>query len=210
MASGKIEDTFLSIKSDIWIQQQAIENRMIDPFVPSLIREVERDGDTNRVISYGTSSYGADLRLSPKDFRIFRHIPGEVVNPKRFNPAHLEQAPLFSDEDGEYFILPAHTYALGVTIEQVVMPPNITGLLLNKSTMVRCGVVLPATVIEAGWAGSITLEISNQSKADCRIYAGEGIGQLLFFEGEPCEVCYGTRKGKYQNQAPETVTLAKV
>jgi len=198
------------IKPDIWIQQQAIENRMIDPFVPSLIREVDRDGVTNRVISYGQSSYGYDIRLSPKDFRIFRHIPGEVVNPKRFNPAHLEQAPLFSDEDGEYFILPAHTYALGVTMERVVMPPNITGLLLNKSTMVRCAVLLPTTVIEAGFVGSITLEISNSSHSDCRIYAGEGIGQLLFFEGEACEICYETRKGKYQDQALETVTLAKV
>lgn len=200
----------MSIKSDIWIRNAAY-NGLVSPFCPQLVREVERDNlPGHRVLSYGVSSYGLDLRLSPADFRIFRHIPGEVVNPKRFNPDHLEQAPLFSDEDGDYFILPAHTYALGVTMERVVMPPSITGLLLNKSTMVRCGVLLPSTVIEAGFVGSITLEISNSSHSDCRVYAKEGIGQLLFFEGEPCEVNYETRQGKYQDQAPNTVTLAKV
>jgi dCTP deaminase len=196
------------IKNDAWIRQAAMAG-MIDPFVPELVRKVDRDGVELPILSYGVSSYGVDLRLSPNDFRIFRHIPGEVVNPKKFRPRHLEQAQLFSDKWGDYFILPAHSYGLGVTVERVVMPPNITGILLNKSTMVRCGILLPTTVIEAGWAGFITLEISNSSDSDCRVYAGEGIAQMLCFEGEPCQVSYETRSGKYQDQ-DATVNLAKV
>ena len=196
------------IKNDAWIRQAAMDG-MIDPFVPELIRKVDRDGVELPILSYGVSSYGVDLRLSPNDFRIFRHIPGEVVNPKRFQPRHLEQSQLYSDKWGDYFILPAHSYGLGVTVERVVMPPNITGELLNKSTMVRCGILLPTTVIEAGWAGFITLELSNSSDSDCRVYAGEGIAQMLCFEGEPCQVSYETRSGKYQHQT-QSVTLAKV
>lgn len=196
------------IKNDAWIAKAA-QQGMITPFEPSLVREVKRDGAPSKILSYGISSYGVDLRLSPDDFRIFRHIPGEIVNPKRFNPAHLEQAQLFSDEDGDYFILPAHSYGLGVTMERLDMPPNITGILLNKSTMVRCGILLPTTVIEAGWAGFVTLEVSNSSDSDCRVYAREGIAQMLCFEGEPCQVSYDTRQGKYQDQ-DAVVTLAKV
>jgi dCTP deaminase len=196
------------IKNDAWIEQAAIAG-MIDPFAPKLIRKVDRDGVELPILSYGVSSYGVDLRLSPNDFRIFRHIPGEVVNPKQFQPRHLERAQLYSDKWGDYFILPAHSYGLGVTVERLVMPPNITGILLNKSTMVRCGILLPTTVIEAEWAGFVTLELSNSSDSDCRVYSGEGIAQMLCFEGEPCQVSYETRRGKYQDQ-DATVTLAKV
>lgn len=191
------------IKSDEWIHVRS-KGGMIHPYVADSIRKV----DNSPIISYGPSSYGYDLRLGA-DFRVFRHIPGTVVDPKDFNPANLEKAELHEDEKGEYFILPAHSYALGVTMERVEMPENVTGLLLNKSTYVRCATLLPTTVIEAGWAGYITLEISNSSPADTRVYYGEGIAQLLFFEGEPCCVSYATRKGKYQDQG-EQVTLAKV
>lgn len=197
------------IKPDIWIKQQAIENRMIDPFVPSLVREVDRDGVTNRVISYGQSSYGYDIRLSSNDFQIFRHIPGTVVDPKNFSPANLEPAKLNSDEQGDYFILPAHSYGLGVAVERLEVPDNVTVICIGKSTYARCGIIANLTPAGAGWRGHLTLEFSNSSSADTRIYANEGVVQLLFFEGEPCEVCYETRRGKYQDQK-ERVTLAKV
>lgn len=197
------------IKPDIWIQQQAIESRMIDPFVPSLVRQVDRDGVTNRVISYGQSSYGYDIRLSSNDFQIFRHIPGTVVDPKNFSPANLEPAQLNSDEQGDYFTLPAHSYGLGVAVERLEVPDNVTVICIGKSTYARCGIIANLTPAEAGWRGHLTLEFSNSSSADTRIYANEGVVQLLFFEGEPCEVCYETRRGKYQDQE-ERVTLAKV
>lgn len=202
------------IKNDAWIAEQA-EKGMVTPFVPQLVRQIEVPDNQKfwraeyRVISYGLSSYGFDLRLSRKSFKIFRHIPGTVVSPKRFNSANLEEVKLDNDDDGEFFILPAHSYGLGVTVECIDMPPNVTGLLLNKSTYVRCGTQLPATVIEAGWKGHITLEFSNSSATDVKLFAGEGIAQLLFFEGEPCNVSYADRQGKYQDQ-PEAVTLAKV
>lgn len=197
------------IKPDMWIQQQAIENRMIDPFVPSLVRQVDRDGVTNRVISYGQSSYGYDIRLSSNDFQIFRHIPGTVVDPKNFSPANLEPAELNSDEQGDYFTLPAHSYGLGVAVERLEVPDNVMVICIGKSTYARCGIIANLTPAEAGWRGHLTLEFSNSSSADTRIYANEGVVQLLFFEGEPCEVCYETRRGKYQDQE-ERVTLAKV
>ncbi|MBE9041419.1 dCTP deaminase [Oscillatoriales cyanobacterium LEGE 11467] len=178
---------------------------MISPFEPSLIRHVER----KQVISYGLSSFGYDIRLSPKDFRTFRHIPGSIVNPKRFNPDNLELAELHRDEDGEYFILPAHSYGLGVALEHLNVPDNITILCIGKSTYCRCGIIANLSPAEASWRGHLTLEFSNSSPADARIYANEGVVQLLFFEGEPCKISYDTRQGKYQDQS-EVVTLAKV
>jgi dCTP deaminase len=196
------------IKNDAWIEQAAIAG-MIDPFVSSLVREVERDGIPQKVISYGTSSYGYDIRLSPNDFRIFRHVPGEIVDPKRFNPSCLEKADLKSDDMGDYFTLPGHSYGLGVAMERLVIPDNITVICIGKSTYARCGIIANLTPGEAGWRGYLTLELSNSSSSDCRVYAGEGICQLLFFEGEPCKVSYEKRRGKYQDQ-DATVNLAKV
>jgi len=192
------------IKSDRWIREMATKG-MISPFEPALVRQAE-DRD---ILSFGTSSYGFDIRLSANDFRIFRHIPGEIVNPKNFNPKFLESAELHEDEYGEFFIIPANSYALGVAVERLEMPSNITALVLNKSTYVRCGVLMPTTVVEAAWKGYLTLEISNSSNTDVRVYAGEGIGQILFFEGSQCLTSYLDRDGKYQNQCA-SVTLAKV
>jgi dCTP deaminase len=110
---------------------------------------------------------------------------------------------------GDYFILPAHSYGLGVALEHLVMPPNVTAICLGKSTYARMGVIANMTPAEAGWQGHLTLEFSNSSGADCRLYANEGICQLLFFEGEPCDVSYANRAGKYQGQSEE-VTLARV
>ena len=198
------------IKNDSWITQMA-EEGLIHPFEPQLVRHVEMSGlhSTRPVISYGLSSYGYDIRLSPSEFRIFRHVPGTVVDPKHFNPENLEPTSLRTDTSGSYFVLPAHSYGLGVALERIQVPDNISVICIGKSTYARCGIIANLTPAEAGWRGHLTLEFSNSSSADCRIYANEGVVQLLFFEGEPCEVSYETRRGKYQDQ-PEKVTLARV
>jgi len=190
------------IKNDKWIKAQA-ECGMIKPFMPGLVT-----AHKHKVISYGLSSFGYDIRLSPKDFRVFRHIPGTVVDPKDFNTDNLERVHSQQGGSGDYFILPGHSYGLGVAIEYLDIPDNISVLCIGKSTYARCGIIANLTPAEAGWKGHLTLEFSNSSSADCRIYANEGIVQLLFFEGEPCEVSYGERNGKYQDQL-EQVTLAK-
>ncbi|WP_299404354.1 dCTP deaminase [Acaryochloris sp. IP29b_bin.148] len=197
------------IKNDAWITRMANQG-MISPFEPQLVREVEGNpGVSQRVISYGLSSYGYDLRLSANEFRVFRHIPGTIVDPKHFNPANLEPAALHTDKNGSYFILPAHSYGLGVALERLAVPENVTVICIGKSTYARIGLIANLTPAEAGWRGHLTLEFSNSSSADCRIYANEGIVQLLFFEGEPCTVSYETRQGKYQDQE-EQVTLARL
>jgi dCTP deaminase len=192
------------IKNDMWIAQMA-EKGMISPFQPHLIRNYEG----LPVISYGLSSYGYDLRLSPVEFRIFRHIPGTVVNPKHFNPDNLEPTKLHCDDYGEYFILPGHSYGLGVALERLEVPANVTVLCIGKSTYARAGIIANLTPAEAGWRGNLTLEVSNSSPADCRIYANEGIVQLLFFESDICSVTYEQRQGKYQDQ-PEKVVFPRV
>lgn len=199
----------MTLKNDRWIKEQA-ELGVIKPFFPDLIRSTAPAWrDPFPVISYGCSSYGYDLRLSAREFLVFRHVPGTVMDPKAFNPQNLEAVSLREDGNGQYFILPAHSYGLGVTWERLKIPPNITGICIGKSTYARLGIIVNMTPAEAGWEGHLTLEFSNSSGADCRIYAMEGICQMLFFEGEPCETTYSDRAGKYQNQL-ERVTLAKV
>ena len=199
-----------------WRIRQLAAEGMISPFEPGKVRSVENPlpglapyGHFQRpVISYGTSSYGYDLTLSPKDFRIFRHVPGLIVDPKSFDDRCLAQAELHHDErDGDYFILPGHTYGLGAVIPYLKLPSNVTAQFIGKSTYARCGIIVNLTPGEAGWEGYLTLEISNSSGSDCRIYANEGICQALFYEGAPCDQPYGD--GKYQGQAAG-VTLAKV
>ncbi|MEM9213607.1 MAG: dCTP deaminase [Cyanobacteria bacterium P01_F01_bin.150] len=201
------------IKNDKWIAHMA-DQGMIAPFEPQLVRQVKSsDIDASAhlrpVISYGLSSYGYDIRLSPSEFRLFQHVPGTVVDPKQFNANNLRPATLHADESGDFFILPAHSYGLGVAMEKLSVPDYITVICIGKSTYARCGIIANLTPAEAEWRGHLTLEFSNSSSADCRIYANEGIVQLLFLEGEPCEVSYNTRQGKYQDQ-PEAVTLARV
>ena len=199
------------IKNDTWITKMA-QKGMIAPFEPSLVRRIQPTAEINAVrpvISYGLSSYGYDIRLSAAEFRIFRHIPGRVVDPKNFNSENLEPTALHEDENGQFFILPAHSYGLGVALERIAVPDNITIICIGKSTYARCGIIANLTPAEAAWRGHLTLEFSNSSSADCRIYANEGVVQLLFLEGEPCAISYDARKGKYQDQ-PEQVTLARV
>jgi dCTP deaminase len=185
------------------IRALAMGADMISPFEPGKVRKVHRAP----VVSYGTSSYGYDLRLAPHDFRVFRHVPGLIVDPKAFDDRCLAPAELQQGETGAYFILPAHTYALGVVIERLKLPPNVTAIFIGKSTYARLGVIVNTTPGEAGWEGFLTVEISNSSGADCRIYANEGICQALFYEGVPCDRPYGD--GKYQGQAAG-VTLARI
>lgn len=192
------------ILNDTWIRQQAAAG-MIQPFSPNLIRNKGSHG----VLSYGCSSYGYDIRLSPADFRVFQHVPGQIADPKAFNPAHLRSVELQSDSRGSFFVLPAHSYGLGVAVEHLNVPSDVTVICIGKSTYARMGVIANLTPAEAGWHGHLTLEFSNSSGADCRLYANEGICQLLFLQGEPCETTYHDRSGKYQGQA-EKVTFATV
>jgi dCTP deaminase len=197
------------LKNDKWIIEQA-QAGMISPFEAQQVRKLEIDGKLLPAISFGVSSYGYDIRLSPTEFLVFKHIPGTVVNPKDFNPGNLEPVPLHHDEYGSYFIIPANSYGLGVSLEAIVMPPTVTAICVGKSTYARVGLIVNVTPLEAGWRGEgITLEFSNSSSADCRVYANEGVAQLLFLEGEPCLTTYQDRQGKYQNQSKQ-VTLAKV
>lgn len=193
------------LKSDRWIRSAAAAG-MIEPFVPYLVREVEG----RKVLSYGCSSYGYDLTLSAREFFIFRHVPGRVIDPKNFSADSLERAPLHFGNDGSrFFIIPGHSYGLGVAREKLVMPPNVTGVCVGKSTYARCAIAANITPAEAGWEGYLTLEIANNSPADVRVYADEGIVQVLFFESDACETSYLTRNGKYQGQGHE-VTLARI
>ena len=143
------------LKNDLWINQKASEG-MIQPFQSNLVRHLEPDNKQKPVLSYGCSSYGYDLRLSSKEFLIFRHIPGTVMNPKKFNPNNLEKTALHHDNDGDFFILPAHSYGLGVALEKMKVPENITVVCIGKSTYARLGIIVNTTPAEAGWEGHLT------------------------------------------------------
>lgn len=193
------------ILNDAHITKHA-EKGMISPFEPRLIRQTESE---TQILSYGLSSFGYDLRLSPLEFKVFRHIPGTIVDPKNFQPNNLENVALENDENGSYFILPARSYGLGVAIETLHLPSDTTAICVGKSTYARCGIIANVTPAEAGWSGHLTLEFSNSSAADCRIYANEGIVQMLFFQGEPCTTSYQKRTGKYQDQE-QCITLPRI
>lgn len=196
----------MTILCDREIATLAQKWQMIDPFINSLVREV----DERKVISYGLSSFGYDIRLSDKEFKIFRHKPGHITDPKRFDNSQLELQDYGHSPNGEkYYVLPAHSYGLGVSLERIVMPNNVIATCLGKSTYARCGIQANVTPLEPGWSGHITLEISNNSDEDARIYANEGICQLLFFQGLAPDTTYADRGGKYMNQ-PQTIVTAKV
>ena len=201
------------IKNAQWIIAQ--EESLIKPFVPDKVRKitsVNEGGNTYVLsmpvdaISFGVSGFGYDLRLSPKQFKVFRHIPGQIINPKKFNPSFLYDAELNHSLDGDYFILPHHSYALGVSLEYINIPDNIEVIFIGKSTYARAGIIVNMTPGEAGWKGHLTIEISNSSDADAMIFANEGVCQALFFEGNSTSRIYGN--GKYQNQLEE-VTIAR-
>ncbi len=187
----------MTIKSDRWIRRQARENAMIEPFEPGQVREA----DGRRLISYGTSSYGYDVRCA-RDFKVFTNINSAIVDPKAFDESS------FVDMTADQCIIPPNSFALARTVEFFRIPRNVLTICLGKSTYARCGIIVNVTPLEPEWEGHVTLEFSNTTPLPARIYAGEGVAQMLFFESdEACEVSYRDRGGKYQGQTG--VTLPK-
>lgn len=191
----------MSVLADWEIKELAEKEEMITPFQGSLCNE--RNG--KKILSYGLSSYGYDIRLSPQQCLIFGRVASGECDPKNFNPDILRPTDLLEDERGQYFLLPPYGYCLGVAQERLKLPRDITVVAVGKSTYARSGILVNITPAESGWEGYLTLEISNCTGLFNRIYADEGITQLLFYRGKPCEVTYQDRKGKYQNQKKEIV-----
>jgi dCTP deaminase len=174
------------IKSDRWIRRMAVEKGMIKPFED---RQVRKGG-----ISYGLSSYGYDIRIAD-EFKIFTNINTTIVDPKRFDPRS------FVDYQGEVAVIPPNSFALGRSVEYFKIPRNVLTICVGKSTYARCGIITNVTPFEPEWEGYVTLEISNTTPLPAKIYANEGIAQVLFFESdEACETSYADRQGKYQGQ----------
>jgi len=183
----------MSIKCDTWITRMAREHRMIEPFAESQVRGG---------ISYGVSSYGYDIRVAD-EFKIFTNVNSTIVDPKRFD----EQS--FVDFTGDVCIVPPNSFALARTVEYFRIPRNVLTLCLGKSTYARCGIIVNVTPFEPEWEGTATLEISNTTPLPAKIYANEGIAQVVFFEAdEVCETSYADKKGKYQAQ--RAITLPKI
>lgn len=191
----------MSVLADWEIRDLAVERDMISPFVDHL--ESERDG--KKILSYGLSSYGYDIRLSPEQCLVFGKIQAGDCDPKNFDPDILKPTELLEDEQGKYFLLPPYGYCLGVAQERLKLPRDVTVVAVGKSTYARSGILVNITPAESGWEGYLTLEISNCTGLFNRIYADEGITQLLFYRGKNCSVTYQDRKGKYQNQKKEVV-----
>ena len=188
----------MTIKSDRWIRRMAEEHGMIEPFEPGQVRYV----DNKKVISYGTSSYGYDIRCAD-EFKVFTNINSTIVDPKDFDPAS------FVDVKSDVCIIPPNSFALARTVEYFRIPRNVLTVCLGKSTNARCGIIVNVTPFEPEWEGYVTLEFSNTTPLPAKISAGEGCAQVLFFESdEPCEVSYADRGGKYQKQHGVTLPRA--
>ena len=184
----------MSIQPDHWIRKMALEHRMIEPFVDAQVR----DG----IISYGLSSYGYDIRVSD-EFKIFTNVHSAIVDPKHFDQKS------FVDFKGEVCVIPPNSFALSRTIEYFRIPRNVLTICVGKSTYARCGIIVNVTPFEPEWEGYVTLEISNTTPLPARIYANEGIAQVLFFRAEDeCERSYADKKGKYQGQ--HAITLPRL
>ena len=184
----------MGIMPDHWIRKMAREQRMIEPFADSQVRA--------GVISYGVSSYGYDIRVAD-EFKIFTNLYSEVVDPKHFDPQSMV------DYKGELCVIPPNSFALAKTVEYFRIPRSVLTICVGKSTYARCGIIVNVTPFEPEWEGFVTLEISNTAPLPARIYANEGIAQVLFFQAEEiCEVSYADKQGKYQKQ--ETIVLPKL
>lgn len=188
----------MSIKSDKWLRRMAHEAGMIEPFEPGQVRY---DADESRIVSYGTSSYGYDVRCAD-EFKIFTNVHSAIVDPKNFDEDS------FVDIKSDVCIIPPNSFALARTVEYFRIPRNVLTICLGKSTYARCGIIVNVTPLEPEWEGHVTLEFSNTTPLPAKIYANEGIAQMLFFESdEVCETSYKDRGGKYQGQ--RGVTLPK-
>jgi dCTP deaminase len=191
----------MSIKSDKWIRQMAEQHGMIEPFEPN---QVKQNAAGERMVSYGTSSYGYDIRCS-KEFKLFTNINSTIVDPKNFDPNS------FVEVNADYCIIPPNSFALARTVEYFRIPRNVLTICLGKSTYARCGIIVNVTPFEPEWEGYVTLEFSNTTPLPAKIYANEGCAQVLFFEADAddvCETSYKDRGGKYQGQVG--VTLPKI
>ena len=176
----------MSIRPDHWIRRMCREHRMIEPYEENQVRQ--------GVISYGVSSYGYDIRVAD-EFKIFTNVNSTVVDPKNVDVASMV------DFKGPVCIVPPNSFALARTVEYFRIPRNVLTICVGKSTYARCGIITNVTPFEPEWEGFVTLEVSNTTPLPARIYAGEGIAQFLFFEGnESCETSYADKKGKYQGQ----------
>jgi dCTP deaminase len=184
----------MSIKPDHWIEKMAHEYGMIEPFESSQVRQ--------GVISYGVSSYGYDIRVAD-EFKIFHNANSTVVDPKNFDDKS------FLEFKGPICTVPPNSFALARTIEYFRIPRNVLTICVGKSTYARCGIIVNVTPFEPEWEGFVTLEISNTTPLPARIYANEGIAQVIFFEAsEVCRTSYADKKGKYQKQGG--IVLPKV
>jgi dCTP deaminase len=184
----------MGLKHDHWIREMAREHNMIEPFAENQVR----DG----VISYGVSSYGYDIRVAD-EFKIFTNVFSAIVDPKQFDPRSMV------DYKGEVCVIPPNSFALARTIEYFRIPRSVLTICLGKSTYARCGIIVNVTPFEPQWEGYVTLEISNTTPLPAKIYANEGIAQVLFFEAdEECEISYADKKGKYQRQ--QSIVLPKL
>lgn len=184
----------MGVKPDWWIRKMAQEQKMIEPFVDHQVR--------HDVISFGLSSYGYDVRVTD-EFKIFTNVHSAVVDPKHFNPDS------FIDYKGPVCVIPPNSFVLARTIEYFRIPRNVITICLGKSTYARCGLIVNVTPFEPEWEGYVTMEISNTTPLPARVYANEGIAQVVFLEAdEECEISYADRKGKYQKQ--ENIVLPRI
>ncbi|UCH58852.1 MAG: dCTP deaminase [Anaerolineales bacterium] len=184
----------MGLKPDHWIRKMALEHNMIEPFESSQVR--------NGVISFGVSSYGYDIRVAD-EFKIFTNVHSAIVDPKHFDPKSMV------DYKGEVCVIPPNSFALARTIEYFRIPRSVLTVCLGKSTYARCGIIVNVTPFEPEWEGFVTLEISNTTPLPAKIYANEGIAQVLFFQAdEECETSYADKKGKYQKQ--QDIVLPKL
>jgi dCTP deaminase len=191
---------------------------------PALVEPFVKDLEKGNVLSYGLSSFGYDVRLSGEDlkvvgykeaqspivkaFKSFLSIFGKspkVIDPKDFDKTLCKELPVHSDESGSYILLPPYSFSLGVTEEFIRVPRDMTGMTFNKSTYARSGLLVPQTILEAGWEGYLTVEMFNLTDLPLKVYTGEGICQVVFLQGNPCRTSYSDRKGKYQYQDKEVV-----
>ena len=188
----------MAIKSDIWIENMAIKHGMIEPFEEKQVRYV---GD-EKVISYGVSSYGYDVRCA-NEFKIFTNINSAIVDPKDFSDES------FVDVQEDVCIIPPNSFALARTVEYFHIPRDVLTICLGKSTYARCGIIVNVTPLEPEWEGHVTLEFSNTTTLPAKIYANEGVAQMLFYQSdEACEISYKDRGGKYQGQRGVTLPQA--
>ena len=188
----------MSVKSDRWIREMAQKHKMIEPFEENQVRYV----DGRKVISYGLSSYGYDLRVSHK-FKVFTNIYNSLIDPKEF------RANSFVDIEGDFCIIPPNSFALACSVEYFRIPRDVITMCIGKSTYARCGIIVNVTPFEPEWEGFVTLEISNTTPLPAKIYANEGLAQVLFYQAaEVCEVSYADRGGKYMGQQEITLPVA--